>query len=153
MISPKFLIVCVFLSALLGATFSQLISQARSAHAQTDREVIRASAFEVVDDNGMVLARLAASGPGETSNVGLSFYDKRGRNRASFGTQGDSTMLSFLDENGTYRLTMAALSEGWPLLAFTDEHDVTRILIAVAPNDGPAIVFKDEYDNRIWKVP
>ncbi len=74
------------------------LAQARSTAAQTVPEVLRVRALELVDERGVVRARLGIKGPG--GPIELDLFDKSGIVRVKLGADEDGSGL-VLSEGGT----------------------------------------------------
>ena len=84
----------VALSVVTALTVERLLDPP-SAAAQGQPQVVRASAFELVDDNGAVLARLGA---GPAGNGNLALFDTQGVRRTVVAGNGG---FSSFDRDGT----------------------------------------------------
>jgi len=71
-------------------------AQVRSTTAQTVPAIIRARALEVVDERGVVRARLGVKGP--NGPIELDLFNKSGSVRVKFGTGEDGSGLLLTDE-------------------------------------------------------
>ena len=116
---PKTLmmVAVVAAAAFAGGAFSQWAMARAEACKKVEEApgVIEAKAFNVVDDNGNVMAVLGADEEG----TGLAILDVDGTARAVFGIDEDGSGLVFLDADGTPRVAMGLGKEG-PGLIFLD---------------------------------
>lgn len=82
-----------FLGGLTSHLFSPTPVQAYGA-----QQVVQAKRFELVDDNGRLLATWGLTGEG---SGGMWFFDKNGKARLNVGTYGDGhPMVVLLEPNG-----------------------------------------------------
>src|SRR5687767_10679132 len=72
------------------------IALARSTTAQTAAPILRGRALELVDERGVVRARLGVKGP--NGPIELDLFDKRGIVRVKLGTGDDGSGLLLTDE-------------------------------------------------------
>jgi hypothetical protein len=95
-------------AALMGVALIAVAAAGRAAPsllgaAEVPASIIRAKAFEVVDDAGAVRASLATGG----GDVGLRLYDKAGSSRAALAMAGDGEGLGLYDKAGNSRAALA----------------------------------------------
>lgn len=71
-------------------------AQARSTKTQTASEILRGRVLELVDERGVVRARLGVKTP--SSVIELDLFDKNGVNRVKFGAGETGSGLVLFDE-------------------------------------------------------
>ena len=99
------------------------------------RTVVKARAFELVDDEGNVRARL---GLGNDDSPFLSLHDPDGRVRARFGLDTSGAAgLAIGDEEGKVRATLGLATDGSSSLALGDKNGKIRAKFGLAAPHVP----------------
>lgn len=100
--------------------------------------IVRAKRFEVVDEDGRVLAILGVTTEGE---AGLGLADRQGKVRASFVINDKEPRLAFFDSRGKLRGMLGADSGGQPTLGFFDRKERSRLSLSTDKDGDPQIGF------------
>ncbi len=170
----------VLMAAFLGGATVQFMMGGGTVHAQDAGQVVQATAFVLVNAEGVELAalRLSADGPQltmkgpgghemavmgavrmphtpETVSWGMLLRDEEDRDRFVVGRAGDGGGgLACWDEAGTIRLALGGgTREQGSGLALNDTAGMTRLGIGVGPGVGGADVgIHDQFGNEIWRA-
>jgi hypothetical protein len=163
------------LAAFGGGFAAQTMLGTSVAHAQERGDVVRATAFVLVDDEGrergsfslvggMVpaftvldaegLRRLLLGELEDGSGWGLRAYDEEGVNRMTVGLwKGAASGMRVFDGDGAKRLGI-----GWSLtgdnggLALIDANGQERIGVGMGPGGGGDFVARDALGNDLWRA-
>ncbi len=166
----------ILAAAFLGGATVQFLAGG-AVHAQDAGQVIRATAFVLVDAGGAELAALRTSEDGplltmngpdgqemaamgavrmphtpETVSWGMLLRDEEDRVRFIVGRAGDGGGgLACWDEAGTMRLALGGGTlERGSGLALNDKSGTNRLGAGVAPGGGANFGIHDEFGNEIW---
>lgn len=88
--------VAIALTAINLALLVLTLTQIRSTAAQTVTPILRAGALELVDERGVVRARLGAKG--QNGPIELDLFDRSGINHVKLGAGEDGSGLLLTDE-------------------------------------------------------
>lgn len=168
------------LAAFGGGFFAQVVLGGRAVHAQGEGQVVRATAFVLVNAEGTELAALRPSadgpqltmkGPGghemavmgavrmphtpEAVSWGMLLRDEEDRDRFVVGRAGDGGGgLACWDEDGTIRVALGGgtLELGCGL-TLSDSAGTNRLGAGVGPGVGGAnFGISDRFGNEIWRA-
>jgi hypothetical protein len=116
--------------------------------AQTDGpRVIRATSVELVDEAGK---RIGILGTDASRNVGLAFFDARGKKRAEFGLgRGENPRFDINGPEGHSRLSLDLGESSKPRLMMSDSDFTGRVYLGVNEPDAPDPEWK--YNNWILR--
>ena len=118
-----------------------------AAKAEKPAQVIRASAFVLVDDKGRERGALKMTPDGPT----LYLYDENEKPRAALTAIKVGPGLALFDEKGTPRAGLTVTELG-PALVLIDENGKPRALLAVS-KAGPMLSLRDENGKPIAGPP
>ena len=114
--------------------------------------IIEAQEFNLVDKNGLVLARLGSSPKGGWD---LAFYNKDGTRRTALGVEPEGEpFLAIRDKKGRPRI-MLKHKHKISSLNFLDEEGGVRIILILDPDPdkGPSLNFVSESGRFVWFAP
>ena len=109
--------------------------------AASHKQVIAASAFNLVDENGKIRAAL-----GMRNEVpGVRLFDENGRTRASLAADNNGASLALIDENNNPRACLVVFKDGPGLMLFDVDKKLRAILgrTRIAKPNGEAISFPE----------
>jgi len=131
---------------------------AMTVGANSHKKVIEASAFNLIDENGKIRARLCMLKEGPV----LRLYDEYENPRAAMGVAKEGPVLSLADEKGEVRAGLNASKRG-PALGLYDENGKIRAILGrnkVTTPDGKVISYPessllmfDPNERVIWVAP
>jgi len=135
-------------------------------------KVIRANAFEVIDEKDNVRARLAMDNTGMPA---LILSDEKGWPRVAMDMVAGNPGLTLRDEEAVPRVMMRLLEDGNPALGLFDENCVLRVRVFSDERDtilrlfdekgkprlglsvldrlGPSLFMTDANEKPIWSAP
>lgn len=168
-------VACMVLAAFGGGFVAQLLAGGRTVHALDEGQVVRATAFVLVDDAARERARLALMPEGvpaltvldddgtrrllvgeleDGSGWGMRAYDRKGVNRITVGLwKGAASGMRVFDGKGTKRLGIGLSLDGENSgLALNDRNGQQRLGMGMGPGGGGDFAAKDQFGNDIWRA-
>jgi len=133
----------------LGGGFLAVVllldTDAAQAGAPADT-VLRASALEIVDSDGVVRARIGTKG-GDSL---LALYDEKGtrRYRAVYERSRDRVSVYLADNTGDDRYLLSHTKEGESLLSFLGEKDAKLMTILAGEEQASSLLLMDPKSKR-----
>ena len=142
-------------SGLLGGALATWLLPGRAAWAQEADErtpgVVRAKAFELVDDAGATRATLAFDAEGR---LDLLLSGAAGKIQAELGVLADGeSFLGLRDAEGNVRAALGVLADGQPFLALRDAEDNMRVTLGVLADGQPYLVLWDADGRPLFSAP
>jgi hypothetical protein len=146
---------------------AQRVLAPATAVAQTEQsQAINATAFNLVDANGVVRARLGPNRTGDGSGVNLSFFDPTGQNRVVTLGSGDNQVGPALTVNAPDGQTLrvfaglsgaaSPIGAGWPTVGVFDANGATprpRAALGQGTNGAYSLQFRDESGQLTYAQP
>lgn len=113
----------------------------RGTTMDSDKKIVTAEEFRLVDEKGKSRAVITMRGGGEPV---LGFFGKDGRRRAIFGMRDDGTpAIGLYDKKGKERIKLVMDSDGSPAIRLSDEKGGNRVEVEVNSNGEPSITLLD----------
>jgi hypothetical protein len=140
------LMVLAIAGGALGGFMQSAASRAVLAEADSPK-VIRATGFELVDNDGKRIGYLGADG---RRNAILVFFDSQGTKRAEFGlVYADSPGLGIFSPKGESLLSIGLGQRAKPRLIMSEDDFTGRVYLGVAEPDAPDPEWK--YDTWVLR--
>jgi|GEM_PF-1516304 len=160
----------LFLGALLGPCLFQ-VRTAEAKGAASIPEVLRASRFELVDQDGGLRASLRLSDTGEPllfmygndgkvhlslslldGEPGIDLYDNNSVNRLSMYAETAGAMMQFRSNLKHPQLSIDCRDQTGPILSISDPKAHERIKLLYDVEDGAALQFVDSDNQASFKL-
>ena len=157
---------------LVGAGLTLFMALAASSGVKV-QDVVRAKAFELVDNRGVVCAELSLSDKGA---AGLTLFDAEGKSRVWLGTSGEGPAgLTITTADGKYLGMFTVGKEGPPILTlyqtggstaefgmyndgsasldFRDREQKTRAMLKMDKDASSSLKLLDGEGNELFSAP
>ena len=114
---------------------------------QQNRRLKLAGACLLIFGSSLLLMGQFSAAPRTVEAEHFTLLDRHGKARARLGTLGESTVLSFNDQQGLIRTSLTIGEDGFPGLVFHDRHGEVLIFLGVIDGE-PILGFRDAHGTQ-----